>query len=158
MYHIYPLEADWRHRQQKSLHKFKENNLKEEISMWTTHITTSFAFFYGSLVEMFAFLLTQDKNLCAGFHWGYTVSNAALPRALVLLGERLQEQRTVGFCGVRCTTSQVDLARTHRQFTHETKLSELRREPLCFRQIQRCLITFHNTWLSRSLSTDNVDI
>lgn len=52
----------------RGLRRFKENSLKEGISMWTTHITRSFTFFYGSLVEMFVFLLTQDKNFSAGFH------------------------------------------------------------------------------------------
>lgn len=55
------------------------------------------------------FVLTQDKDLRGGPHRGYAIGNAALPCPLVVLGERLQQQRTIGFYGVRDATSQVDL-------------------------------------------------
>lgn len=74
-----------------------------------------------SQIGILLFALTQYKDLCAGFHRGYTVSSAALPRPLVVLSERLQEQRTVGFYGVRCAASQVNLPRIQRSFTHGTK-------------------------------------
>lgn len=47
----------------------------------------------------------------AGFHRGDAVSGGALPRPLVVLSDRLQEQRAVGFYGVRRATSQVNLPR-----------------------------------------------
>lgn len=53
--------------------------------------------------------LTQDEDLRAGFHCGHAVGGDALPRTLVVLHQRLQEQGTIGQYGVRCATHQVDL-------------------------------------------------
>lgn len=53
--------------------------------------------------------LTQDQDAGAGFHCGHAVGGDALPRTLVVLRQRLQEQGTVGQYGVRYATHQVDL-------------------------------------------------
>lgn len=55
--------------------------------------------------------LTLDEDARAGFHCGHEVAGDTLPRTLVLLGQRLQEQGAVGQHGVRCATHQVDLRR-----------------------------------------------
>lgn len=63
---------------------------------------------------MFFFALTQDKHSSPGSHGGHAVGGDAFPHPLVVLREGLQQQRAVGFDGVRRATSRVDL--------HETKL------------------------------------
>lgn len=55
--------------------------------------------------------LTQDKDARAGFHCGHKVGDDALPRTLVVLRQRLQEQGTVGQYGRGCATHRVDLQR-----------------------------------------------
>lgn len=57
-------------------------------------------------------ILTQDKDAGAGFHCGHLVGRGALPSTLVVLGQRLQEQRTVGQDGVRSASHQVHLQGT----------------------------------------------
>lgn len=56
-------------------------------------------------IRNLVFTLTQDKDLCGGLHRCHTVSGTANPHTVVVLNERLQQQRPIGFDGVSDATS-----------------------------------------------------
>ena len=120
MYHIYTLEAEWRHRHSAYTghNRYTKNKFREEkskLKMRAAHVIISLLWHrQGGL--------TEDEDLCAGLHWGYAVWRAALPLPLVVLDDGLQQQRSVGLDGIRNSANKVDLEKTLRPFMATTEL------------------------------------